>query len=401
MKKYSIAFLLIASAMLYACGGNDKKAQDEKQMTTEVSTEKENVLPGWAFGGFARPAGINPVIRPNAESLFDCPMRKEPVRWEESDTFNPAVAVMNGKIYVLYRAEDNSATGIGKRTSRIGLAESPDGIVMNRFPTPVMYPAEDRVKEFEWPGGCEDPRVAVTEDGVFVMAYTAWNRDVPRLSIATSKDLMKWEKHGPAFAKAYDGRFKDMACKSGSIVTKLEGDNQVIAKVDGRYLMYWGEHAVCAATSDDLIHWEPVLDGNDELKKLIEPRKGYFDSALTECGPPAIITDNGILLLYNGKNRNDNEGRDQRFNAGAYCAGQVLFDLNNHYKAIERLEVPFFRPMEAFEKSGQYIDGTVFIEGLAYLNNKWYLYYGCADSEVSVAIYEPANQVNGDVIPTI
>lgn len=333
--------------------------------------------------------------------MFDCPMRKEPVGWEESDTFNPAATVKDGKIYVLYRAEDNSAVGIGKRTSRIGLAESADGINMKRYPTPVMYPDEDNAKTYEWPGGCEDPRVAVTEDGTYVMAYTAWNREVPRLSIATSKDLQKWEKHGPAFAKAYQGRFKDMACKSGSVVTKLEGDKQVIAKVNGKYLMYWGEHAVCAAVSDDLINWEPVLNEDNELKELIKPRKGYFDSALTECGPPAIMTKDGFLLLYNGKNRNDDEGRDKRFNAGAYCAGQVLFDLDDPYKAVERLDVPFFRPMEAFERSGQYIDGTVFIEGLAYLNNKWYLYYGCADSEVGVAVYDPANSSNGDAVPVL
>ncbi|MDR1368714.1 MAG: glycoside hydrolase family 130 protein [Dysgonamonadaceae bacterium] len=360
-----------------------------------------NGLPSWAFGGFVRPEGANPVICPDTMSVFDCPMRKKTVGWEESDTFNPAAIVKDGKIYVLYRAEDNSATGIGKRTSRIGIAESIDGITMKRYPVPVMYPDEDNAREYEWEGGCEDPRVAVTEDGTYVMAYTAWNRKVPRLAIATSVDLITWEKHGPAFAHAYDGRFRDMACKSGSIVTALNGDRQVIAKVNGKYLMYWGEKAVCAAISDDLINWKPVLDENNELKVLIKPRKGYFDSALTECGPPAIMKNDGILLFYNGKNRNDDEGRDKRFNAGAYCAGQVLFDLKDPYQAVERLDIPFFRPVEAFEKSGQYVDGTVFIEGLAYLDNKWYLYYGCADSKVGVAIYDPADPANGDGIPLL
>lgn len=46
--------------------------------------------------------------------------------------------------------------------------------------------------------------------------------------------------------------------------------------------------------------------------------------------------------------------------------------------------------MEAAEKSGQYKDGTVFIEGLVYKDGKWYLYYGCADSKVGVAVYDPA-----------
>lgn len=360
-----------------------------------------NVLPEWAMGGFVRPQGVNPVITPDSTNLFDCPMRTEKVGWEESDTFNPAATVKDGKICVLYRAEDNSATGIGKRTSRIGLAESADGLHMVRRKTPVMFPDDDNVKEFEWPGGCEDPRVTVTEDGLYVMMYTAWNRKVPRLSVATSRDLLRWEKHGPAFAKAYDGRFKDIACKSGSIVTQVVDGTQVVAKVNGKYLMYWGEHMVGAAVSDDLVNWTPVLGDDNELLPLIRPRAGYFDSALTECGPPAILTEKGILLLYNGKNQNGDEKRDLRYNAGTYSAGQVLFDRNDPYKAIARLDVPFFRPMEAFEKSGQYVDGTVFIEGLAFFKGKWYLYYGCADSQVSVAVYDPAVQTPGDEFPVL
>ncbi|HMM02587.1 MULTISPECIES: glycoside hydrolase family 130 protein [unclassified Dysgonomonas] len=368
------------------------------QKENKVSTpDNSNNLPDWAFGGFVRPDGVNPLIEPDPATKFFCPMQKDSVGWEESDTFNPAAVVKDGKIYVLYRAEDNSATGIGKRTSRIGLAESPDGITMQLRNTPVLYPAEDNNKEYEWEGGCEDPRVAMTEDGTFVMMYTAWNRQVPRLCVATSKDLITWEKHGPAFAKAYDGRFKDLASKSASIVTKVTDGKLVITKVNGTYLMYWGEHMINAATSTDLINWTPLLNEKNELKGLIYPRYKYFDSALTECGPPAIITDKGILLLYNGKNRTDDR-RDERFNAGTYSAGQVLFDLQNPYKVIGRLDTPFFRPMAEFEKSGQYTDGTVFIEGLAYLNNKWFLYYGCADSKVGVAIYDPGKQTPGDPI---
>jgi beta-1,2-mannosidase len=300
---------------------------------------------------------------------------------------------------VLYRAEDNSATGIGMRTSRIGLAESKDGIHMKRRTTPVMYPDKDNMKEYEWEGGCEDPRVAMTEDGLYVMAYTSWNRQVARLCIATSRDLIKWEKHGPAFAKAYNGRFKDIFCKSGSMVTEIKDGKQVLTKIDGKYFMYWGEHAVFAATSDDLVNWTPILDKDNELATVIKPRPGYFDSALTECGPPAVLTSRGIVLLYNGKNQTNDDGRDKRFTAGAYCAGQLLTDAKNPMKALQRLDVPFFRPMDSFEKSGQYVDGTVFIEGLVFFKNKWYLYYGCADSQVGVAIYDPSKSTPGDPLP--
>ena len=359
----------------------------------------QNVLPDWALGGFVRPEKANPIITPNPSNQFDCPMQDKKIGWEESDVFNPAATVKDGKIYVLYRAEDNSATGIGKRTSRIGLAESEDGIHMKRRKPPVMYPDKDNMKEYEWEGGCEDPRVTMTEDGLYVMAYTSWNRKVARLCIATSRDLVKWEKHGPAFAKAYNGRFKDIFCKSGSMVTTIKDGKQVLTKIDGKYFMYWGEHAVYAATSDDLVNWTPILDEKNELATVIKPRPQYFDSALTECGPPAILTDKGIVLLYNGKNQTNDSKRDKRFTAGAYCAGQILTDPKEPLKVLQRLDVPFFRPMASFEKSGQYVDGTVFIEGLVFFKNKWYLYYGCADSQVSVAIYDPAKKTPGDQIP--
>ena len=359
----------------------------------------QNVLPDWALGGFVRPEKANPIITPNPSNQFDCPMQDKKIGWEESDVFNPAATVKDGKIYVLYRAEDNSATGIGKRTSRIGLAESEDGIHMKRRKTPVMYPDKDNMKEYEWEGGCEDPRVTMTEDGLYVMAYTSWNRKVARLCIATSHDLVKWEKHGPAFAKAYNGRFKDIFCKSGSMVTTIKDGKQVLTKIDGKYFMYWGEHAVYAATSDDLVNWTPILDEKNELATVIKPRPQYFDSALTECGPPAILTDKGIVLLYHGKNQTNDSKRDKRFTAGAYCAGQILTDPKEPMKVLQRLDVPFFRPMASFEKSGQYVDGTVFIEGLVFFKNKWYLYYGCADSQVSVAIYDPAKKTPGDQIP--
>ena len=359
----------------------------------------QNVLPDWALGGFVRPEKANPIITPNPSNQFDCPMQDKKIGWEESDVFNPAATVKDGKIYVLYRAEDNSATGIGKRTSRIGLAESEDGIHMKRRKTPVMYPDKDNMKEYEWEGGCEDPRVTMTEDGLYVMAYTSWNRKVARLCIATSHDLVKWEKHGPAFAKAYNGRFKDIFCKSGSMVTEIKNGKQVLTKIDGKYFMYWGEHAVYAATSDDLVNRTPILDEKNELATVIKPRPQYFDSALTECGPPAILTDKGIVLLYNGKNQTNDSKRDKRFTAGAYCAGQILTDPKEPMKVLQRLDVPFFRPMASFEKSGQYVDGTVFIEGLVFFKNKWYLYYGCADSQVSVAIYDPAKKTPGDQIP--
>ncbi len=360
--------------------------------TRSVSPSFDNTLlapqTDWSFGPFIRPQGVNPVLSPDTNSFND-PMKKQWIRWEANDVFNPAATVKDGKIVVLYRAEDQSGVGIGERTSRIGMAETTDGISMTRRKTPVLYPGDDSQKEFEWTGGCEDPRVAMTEDGTYVVLYTQWNKKVPRLGVAMSKDLITWKKYGPAFRKALKGKYFNMASKSASLVTKVVDGRQVIAKVNGKYLMYWGETGVYAATSTDLFNWTPVENADGTLKALISPRKGYFDSHLTECGPPAIITDKGILLLYNGKNLGDTSG-SREYTPNAYCGGQVLFSLDDPMKPIARLDKPFFIPTEAFEKSGQYPAGTVFVEGLVFYKEKWYLYYGCADSRVSVAIFDPS-----------
>jgi len=343
--------------------------------------------PTFPLGEFIRPEGVNPILSPDSSSVFLCPMNNKIVRWEEGDAFNPGAVVKDGKICLLYRAEDNSAVGISTRVSRVALAESRDGFSMKKRKSPVLFPGNDNNKQYEWPGGCEDPRVSVTEDGTFVLFYTSWNREKARLCVATSNDLINWQKHGPVFAKAYDGQFLNTWSKASSILTTLKNDKLVIKKIDGKYFMYWGEYVIYGATSDDLKNWTPVLNERNELKVLMSPRKGYFDSELTECGPPAIWTESGAILLYNGKNK-AGEG-DSRYAVNAYCAGQALFDPKDPTKFIQRLDKPFLYPQENFEKSGQYPAGTVFIEGLVYFHLKWYLYYGCADSRVSVAVYNP------------
>lgn len=380
MKKTFIILL----AALCACTQNQKTITD-------------NPLPDWALGGFIRPADVNPIISPEPESVFPCPMTDTLLAWESNDTFNPAATVYDGKIVVLYRAEDNSGQGIGSRTSRIGYAFSEDGISFTREKAPVMYPDKDNQKEMEWTGGCEDPRVVMTEDGTYVMMYTQWNRKVPRLAVATSRDLKTWTKHGPAFEDAYEGRFFDEPTKSASILTELKDGRLVAKQIDGRYFMYWGEKHVYAAVSDNLTDWTPLVEEDGSLRKLISPREGYFDSQLTECGPPAVWTDKGIVLMYNGKNCP--EKGDKRYTPNVYAAGQVLFDHKDPTKVLARLDNPFFRPMDSFEKSGQYIDGTVFIEGLVFHQDKWFLYYGCADSKVAVAVYDTNNKGYGDHLP--
>ena len=219
----------------------------------QSSNHKENKLPDWAFGGFERPKNVNPVISPIENTKFYCPLTKDSIAWESNDTFNPAATLYNGEIVVLYRAEDKSGVGIGHRTSRLGYATSTDGTHFQREKTPVFYPDNDSQKELEWPGGCEDPRIAVTDDGLYVMMYTQWNRHVPRLAVATSRNLKDWTKHGPAFAKAFDGKFFNLGVSVSSITTPLTVIScQYIGYIDERTFQ-WLEKDLSYVPKDKLV----------------------------------------------------------------------------------------------------------------------------------------------------
>ncbi len=285
-------------------------------------------------------------------------MGNQLVHWEEMATFNPAAVVRNGAVYLLYRAED--ATGeakIGNHTSRIGLAQSADGLRFTRRSAPVLYPQNDAQATYEWPGGVEDPRIVESDDGRYVVTYTQWNRSVPRLAVATSRDLITWEKHGPAFAHAAGGRYLNTESKSGSILSRLDGTRIVATKVNGKYWMYFSVPQILIATSDNLLDWTPLESSDGRAVPVLSPRPGYFDSWLVEPGPPALLTE--------------------------------------PLKLLDRTDRPFLRPTEGYERTGQYPEGTTFVEGLVPFNGRWYLYYGSADSRVGVAIWNPMRLKDG------
>ena len=341
---------------------------------------------GWQLGPFRRPADGNPVIWPKRDSTFLDPMRKRQVAWEALHTFNPAAVVRNGKIDVLYRAEDDSGTmEIGMHTSRLGLAESEDGIHFTRRGAPVFFPAPDDQTSREWEGGVEDPRIVESEDGTYVITYTQWNRVTYTIGIASSRDLLTWHKYGPAFGSAPGDRYSTLKYKSGAIVTKLTNGRLIAARIQGKYWMYWGEGEVHLATSTDLIHWKPVEDTAGAAIVVLGPRPGHFDSHFPETGAPPVLTKAGIVFLYNGKN-DTGANRDFSLDPNAYAAGQALFAADDPTKLLERTEQPFFKPEASFEKSGQYAAGTTFVEGLVYFHDRWIIYYGCADSLVGVAL---------------
>jgi len=164
--------------------------------------------------------------------------------WEAAGTFNPAVVLQKtargDKIVMLYRAQDKLGT------SRLGYAESTDGIHFTRREHPVLSPAE----KYEKDGGVEDPRLVQFGD-TYYLTYTGYNKKDAQLCLATSKDLIHWERKG-VIMPADKGNWNVKWTKSGAIVPE---------KIDGKYWMYFlgtsadNRDQGGLASSTDLLHW--------------------------------------------------------------------------------------------------------------------------------------------------
>jgi predicted GH43/DUF377 family glycosyl hydrolase len=330
------------------------------------------VASDWQLLPFNKADLVNPILTPRAESVFQDPLNGT-VKWEEAHVFNPTAVVRNGKIWLLYRAQDKAGV------SRLGLAWSDDGLHFERRPEPVLFPANDSMKQFETGGGCEDPRVVEDNHGNYVLTYTGYDGKTARLLVATSRDLVHWKKEGPAFS----GELRDEWTKSGSIVCRQKGERFIAAKVKGSYWMYFRDSKFLLAHSEDLLHWKPVTDSEGKPRSIVSARPGKFDSDLIEPGPQALLRAEGILLLYNGVNAKANG--DPRLPAGNFASGQLLFDKSDPARELKRSDTYFLTPDRPFEITGQ-VGNVCFIEGLAYFKNKWFLYYGTADSKIAVAV---------------
>lgn len=282
--------------------------------------------------------------------------------FETACVFNPAAIVKDKKVFLLYRAEDLYYTNY---ISRIGLACSEDGFKFKRYKNnPIINKGKKLIKREK--GGCEDPRV-IQINNKFFLTYTAFPKTRPvSLCGAFSKNLIHWKKIGTSISRKMSGM--DTNAKSGAIVQNY--------KYKGKYVMYFGESVIKIALSKNLKDWEIIE------KPVLKPRKRYFDDCLVEGGPPPIVTEKGILMIYNSsKTRISYEGTRRWL---SYSPGFALFDKNNPTKLLFRSEKPILEPTEYWEKYGK-VNNVIFTNGLVYFKRKWLLYYGGADKSIGVA----------------
>ena len=310
----------------------------------------------WEMGPFVKQR--TPILSPTSDSRFQCPILKQEVRWESQNVYNPAAVVREGKVYLIYRADDSNSALKWGRTCRLGLAYSEDGVHFTRHPTPVLYPDNDAGKKYEWEGGCEDLHIVEGDDGTYYMNYTTWSGSGDTMSVATSRDLYHWTKHGPAFAQA--GK---IGGRSGVVVSRLKNDRLIAAKIQGKYWMYY-THPCALAWSDNLIDWTPV-------------GKSVWGGS-HEAGAIALLRDEDILIMFNASGWKNN----------AWSLGQALVNRTDLTTVVKHGDAPFLYPELDWEKRG-FTDLTTVANTVVPFKGQWLLYYGAADRCIGLAVFTP------------
>jgi predicted GH43/DUF377 family glycosyl hydrolase len=124
-------------------------------------------------------------------------MEPEPGNPQEVEgVLNPAaVRGPDGKLYLFPRlvAKGNySRIGI----ARVNFNEAGDPVGVNRLGI-ALEPETDYERRSDGTGGCEDPRVTYVEPlRRYMMSYTAFSPQGPRIALAISEDLFHWKRIG-------------------------------------------------------------------------------------------------------------------------------------------------------------------------------------------------------------
>ncbi len=278
------------------------------------------------------------------------------IPWMSRSTFNASPIVKDGQLYTLFRAEDMTGDGKWFGTSRIGLArKTADGSWEIRE-QPVLGPTE----WYESLGGLEDPRVVQIGDK-YLLTYTGYRYEdqTARLAWAVSDDLIHWEKKGLMLPKWRNPEEeKPQWSKSGAIVPQ---------KVNGEYLMYFGDKSMWLARSKDLEHWTV------DPEPVVKARPGFWDGIMVEPGS-AWVDKKGIHLVYNGDAP-----------PHGYAAGELVFSTKNPTEVLRRSDGPMIRVDQDWEKQGQ-VGNVIFVGGMAFHKGDAYVLYGAADDKIALAV---------------
>jgi beta-1,4-mannooligosaccharide/beta-1,4-mannosyl-N-acetylglucosamine phosphorylase len=277
------------------------------------------------------------------------------VPYPANSVFNPGAARIGDETILLVRVED--LRGI----SQLHVARSADGETAWAFdPEPLLRADVDQDPEETW--GCEDPRLTwLPEREEWAIAYTAYSRRGPLVSVAMTHDFRTARRLGPVMPP----EDKDAALFPRRFGTRW-------AMIHRPSPLRGGAH-MWLSYSPDLRHW-------GDHKLLIEARDGaWWDAGKIGLGPPPLETAEGWLVMYHGVHLTSD--------GPIYRLGLALLDLEDPGTVLHRTDEWIFGPEAPYEITGD-VGRVVFPCGWVHdaPTNRLLLYYGGADSVVGLAV---------------
>jgi predicted GH43/DUF377 family glycosyl hydrolase len=268
--------------------------------------------------------------------------------------FNPGATLLaDGTTLLLCRVEDR------RGLSHLCVARSANGVDGWTIDSEPTMPADpDAHPEELW--GIEDPRITFVEElGRYAVAYTAFGKAGPGVSLALTEDFRTFERYGLVMQPDD----KDAAL----LPERVDGSFALIH----RPMTDSGAH-VWLSLSPDLRNW-----GSHKL--VLPARKGgWWDANKVGLSPPLIKTEAGWLMLYHGV-RHTASG-------SLYRLGVALLALDQPERCLARGDSWIFGPEAEYERKGD-VDNVTFPCGctLGKDGDTIRIYYGAADTCVGLA----------------
>jgi len=308
----------------------------------------------------------NPIMEPRAGNF-----------WEMKATFNPAAVYADRRVHLLYRAIG------GDDMSVLGYAVSEDGTTITaRSDVPAFAPTAKKASgevvpsaDLEavlyssgggWNGGCEDPRLTLIGQVVYLMytAFDGWGSIRIALSSIDLDDFLqqKWQWKKPALISPPGEIHKNWMLFP--------------EKINGKYALL---HSISPEVLVD--YFDNFEDLENEQRTIQSVRHivstpGRWDTWVRSAGPPPMKTKLGWLLFYHAMDIRDPD---------RYKLGAMILDANDPTKVLYRSRTPVLEPDADYENQG-YKWGVVYSCGAVVKDGELYVYYGGGDAVSCVAM---------------
>ena len=301
----------------------------------------------------------NPIIEPENHKY-----------WESKAAFNPSAIYHDGKVHVIYRAIGDSDISV------LGYSKSDDGIFFDKNLKEMAYYHRGRMAAKKtmpsisycsgggWGGGCEDPRLTLLGDKVYMIytAFDGWGSLRMALTSISLDDFIsrRWNWEEPV-----------LISPPGQI-----HKNWVLfpEKINGKYAIL---HAISPQIMIDYFDSMDELDGNNFIYSVHQgsPLWETRDKLIRGVGPAPIKTKYGWLVLYH---------KMEKHEMHRYKLWAMILDSKDPTKILYNSESPILEPDLWYENEG-YKSGVIYSCGAVIKDGELLVYYGGADKVSCVA----------------